>query len=73
MELVSGSYENGILSCTFNRKKTAALADAARGRKKREATDETTFFDLNKKYILLVAQGTASSGKYMSVSPFPWL
>jgi hypothetical protein len=51
------------LSCKFKRKKTAALAVNAFGRRRRAVADETTFFDLNKEWYLLVAHGKSMSGK----------
>lgn len=59
---VTGSQTNGILSCTFRRKKDSTLATAAAtGRRKRAATDGTTFFSLNTMWYLLVALGSPGS------------
>ncbi|XP_052800500.1 ferric-chelate reductase 1-like [Mya arenaria] len=60
--MVSGNYTNGVLSCTFKRKKNSDLAVGFNGRKKRVATDDSTFFDLNSSYFLLVAHGAANKG-----------
>ncbi|XP_045175515.2 putative ferric-chelate reductase 1 isoform X3 [Mercenaria mercenaria] len=58
---ITAVHQDGILKCTFSRKKTFDLASA--GRKKR-AVDATTstFFDMNDDFNLLYAYGTAIGG-----------
>ncbi|XP_045174249.2 uncharacterized protein LOC123535601 [Mercenaria mercenaria] len=68
---IAGSYSNGLLSCTFTRKKTAAFAYNALGRRRREVADETTFFDLGSEWFLLVAHGNSINGNLMPHSQYP--
>ena len=59
---ISTSYADGILRCMFSRKKTAALASASAGRKKRGTTvDATTYKDMNSDWTLMLAYGSGYS------------
>ena len=64
VELIEGFYANGILGCTFIRKKNAVYANnAISGRKKRAVADGTTFFDLATEWYMFFAHGDAIDGK----------
>lgn len=57
------SLSDGIMRCTFRRKKSFTIADNAFGRRRRAVDDETGFFDLDNEWFLLVAHGSASNGE----------
>ncbi|XP_060590705.1 ferric-chelate reductase 1-like [Ruditapes philippinarum] len=57
---ISAAYGDGILSCTFSRKKS--WTSAAAGRKKRATASSGTYFDMNKDWTLFYAYGKASGG-----------
>ncbi|KAL3878437.1 hypothetical protein ACJMK2_030787 [Sinanodonta woodiana] len=65
-----GKFENGILTCSFDRIKTANLVSSGK-RKKRAASSSATFFDLNQDWYLMFAlgSGTAASKRQHSTSP----
>ncbi|KAL4224717.1 DOMON domain-containing protein frrs1L [Mactra antiquata] len=65
------SLVDGILRCSFRRKKNAALADAALGRRRRAVDGEAEFFDLSSSWYLIVAHGPASQGNVMKHVEYP--
>ncbi|KAH3870769.1 hypothetical protein DPMN_033959 [Dreissena polymorpha] len=65
---VTTSSKDGVISCTFKRKK---VAPSNTGRKKRAAEGPTTFFNLNEDFTLFYAYGSASSGFLMKHSVTP--
>ncbi|WAR02267.1 FRRS1-like protein, partial [Mya arenaria] len=71
VSLINGSYSDGVLSCTFNRKKDADLASAGSGRRRRATSNASSFFNLTKEYFLLVALGEAFGGSISQHSEKP--
>ncbi|KAH3870762.1 hypothetical protein DPMN_033952 [Dreissena polymorpha] len=57
---VTTSSKDGVITCTFKRKK---VAPSTNRRKRRAAERSTTFFDLNDDFTLFYAYGSASEGK----------
>ncbi|XP_052265958.1 uncharacterized protein LOC127868334 isoform X2 [Dreissena polymorpha] len=65
---VTTSSKDGVITCTFKRKK---VAPSTNRRKRRAAERSTTFFDLNDDFTLFYAYGSASEGFLMKHSVTP--
>ncbi|KAH3870752.1 putative ferric-chelate reductase 1 isoform X2 [Dreissena polymorpha] len=65
---VTTSSKDGVITCNFKRKK---VAPSNTGRRKRAASDASTFFDLNSDFTLFYAIGSASSGILIKHSASP--
>ena len=61
---MNGAIKDGVITCSFSRKKTAA---AVTGRRKRAAASQSNYFNMDNDWFLLFASGPSAGGNLLKL------